>query len=61
MQQVCSYKFGGTLKRIFEKISGSLTLHILYYPFIALGALYFKSVKNHDRFLKRKYYCKMKN
>lgn len=29
-----------------------------YYPFLALGALYFKSVTKHEKFLKGKYYCK---
>lgn len=58
--KVCSCKFGWTSETIFKKRCGSLTLHILYYPFIALGALYFKSVTNHDKFLKGKY-CKMKN
>lgn len=60
MHQLCSWKFSETLKRLFGKISGSLTLHILCYSFIALGALYFKSVTNYDKFLKGKY-CKMKN
>ena len=46
---------------MFDRRSVSFTLHILYYPFIALGALYFKSVTNHGEFLKGKYYCKMKN
>lgn len=50
--QVCPCKFSGTLK---------ITLHKLYYPFLALGALYFKSVTNYDKFLKGKYYCKMKS
>lgn len=51
MQQICSHKYGRTLKEsMFDRRSVSFTLHILYYPFIALGALYFKSVTNHGEF-----------
>ena len=60
MQQIRSHKFGRAFERtdIWEKIWFTYITYI-YYPFLVLGALYFKSVTNHDKFLKGNHYCKM--